>query len=422
MTQTTRLVRLPRKIQARIPLDGSKSISNRALIILALADAHAHDHLTHLSTSKDTTTLLHLLDPAHTGDTFDAGDAGTVFRFMAAYLCTRRGEQVLTGSHRMLERPIGALVTGLRQLGAQIKYLGQEGYPPLRIGYNPDLGAGIKTLEVEAGVSSQFLSALLMIAPYLPDGLELVPSGRLVSKPYLDLTLQVMRHFGADVRWEGERIVVAPGRYTARAYRVEADWSAASYWYSMAALADEARIHLGGLFEESGQGDAVVATMMAAFGVTSTYDAEGVLIEKTHGTHPESLLFEQDFLECPDIAQTLAATCAGLGVQGLFSGLETLSIKETDRIAAIKQELGKVGVTFARLPARFSTQSPDRTYYLLEGKAHWAADTPPVFATYGDHRMAMSLAPLGILGEVVIEDPEVVRKSYPQFWAHVEGV
>jgi 3-phosphoshikimate 1-carboxyvinyltransferase len=421
MTITARTVRLPRHLEGSIPLDGSKSISNRALICLALAGAtDPKSHLTRLSTSKDTTTLCGLLSPTHDGDTFDAGDAGTVFRFMAAYLCTRPGTQVLTGSHRMLERPIGALVTGLRALGADIQYLGNEGYPPLQIGYNPDLGRDQRTLSIEASVSSQFLSALMMIAPYLPNGIELVPSGRLVSRPYLDLTLRVMQYFGATCQWEGENIVVAPGGYTARPYQVEADWSAASYWYSMAALSDTAQLHLGGLFEDSGQGDAVVARMMEQFGVTSTYDAEGVLVEKKIGAKPTRQMFEQDFLECPDIAQTLAVTCAGLGMPGLFSGLETLSIKETDRIAAIKQELEKVGVSFVKLPARFSASAPDRTYYMLEGRAQWDSERPPHFNTYNDHRMAMSFAPLGIFGDVEIEDPAVVRKSYPQFWEHLE--
>ena len=407
-------------IDLRITLDGSKSISNRALIILGLSGAKGADFLTGLSTSKDTTTLAGLLeqDPS-TADTFDAGDAGTVFRFMAAFLSLRPGDQVLTGSHRMLQRPIGALVDGLRTLGAQIEYLGETGYPPLRIGYNPDMGKGMRRIEVEAGISSQFLSALLMIAPYLPEGIELVPSGRLVSRPYLDLTLRLMQYFGADCGWEGEHIVVQPGAYQPRTLRVEADWSAASYWYSIAALAGEATIHLGGLFADSAQGDAVLAKMMRHFGVSSQFDTDGVLLQKPRGAAVRPL-FEWDFLECPDIAQTLAVTCAGLGVQGLFSGLETLIIKETDRIAAIKAELAKVGVSFAKLPARFSSKHPDRTYYLVEGKAHWEPTQAPVFATYNDHRMAMAFAPLALLGPIEIEHPEVVKKSYLQFWEHLD--
>jgi 3-phosphoshikimate 1-carboxyvinyltransferase len=413
-------MQLSRQLHGDLTLDGSKSISNRALIILALAGGDAQRHLTHLSTSQDTRTLLHLLDPAHPGDTFDAGDAGTVFRFMAAYLCTRPGSQVLTGSHRMLERPIGALVEGLRQLGAEVEYLGQSGYPPLRIGHRPDWGRGIRLLPIEAGVSSQFLSALLLVAPYLPEGLELVPTGRLVSRPYLDLTLRVMQFFGARCGWEGDNIVVQPGAYTARDYRVEADWSAASYWYSMAALSDSARLRLRGLWADSGQGDAMVATLMQQLGVTTRYDDEGVWVEKLPDASPTRHVFEQDFLDCPDIAQTLAVTCAGLGMTGIFSGLETLSIKETDRIAAIRQELEKVGVSFVKLPARFSQKAPAKTQYLLEGQARWSPDAPPTFATYGDHRMAMAFAPLAMLGPVEVENPDVVRKSYPQFWAHLE--
>ncbi len=402
-----------RQLTANIELDGSKSISNRALIALALAGANPADYLTRLSTSKDTVTLLRLLQQPADVTTFDAGDAGTTFRFMTAWLAMQPGTQILTGSHRMLQRPVGPLVKALNELGADIQFSGETGYPPLLIG-EWRLPEHKPVVHIEAGTSSQFLSALLLIAPYLPQGLELVPSGRLVSRPYIDMTLRLMRHFGAQASWEGESIVVAPGGYTPRQLEIEADWSAASYWYAMAAFAEAPNVHLHGLFKDSWQGDAALAMMMERLGVQTEFLSTGIRLHKS-ALMPHSA-FEQDFLECPDIAQTLAVICGGLGLAGLFSGLETLSIKETDRIAALQQELKKVGVSFVRLPVHLSKKTPGKTFYLVEGKAHWDSVQPPEFATYGDHRMAMAFAPLAMLQPVKIQHPEVVSKSYPAFW------
>lgn len=389
-----------RILRGTVALDGSKSISNRALIVMALAGGGAADRLSGLSTSKDTVTLQNLLSQSHT--VFDAGDAGTTFRFMAAYLATQPGKKTLTGSPRMLERPCGPLVEGLRQLGADIEYLGREGYPPLQIGESAfRYGAEI---SVSAQVSSQFLSALLLIAPCLPGGLTLRPDGHLVSRPYLEMTLSMMRYFGAQAHWQGDSIVVQPGNYTARTYVVEADWSGASYWYAMAALADEAELHLEGLFRESWQGDAALVEIMRHFGIETTFEQKGV--DLTKSGNGSSAVFEQNFITCPDIAQTLAVVCAGAGVPGVFSGLETLSIKETNRIAALQMELAKVGVQFNE------TEPGNR--YMVQGMAAW--EGTPRFSTYGDHRMAMAFAALGMLGTVEIEDPEVVAKSYPKFW------
>ncbi|MCW5924803.1 MAG: 3-phosphoshikimate 1-carboxyvinyltransferase [Saprospiraceae bacterium] len=404
-----RLSKPNRSLLGDIALDGSKSISNRALIALALAGTVPTDWLTNLSTSKDTLTLLRLL--SQPGDTFDAGDAGTTFRFLTAYLALQPGTQVLTGSARMRERPVGSLVAALRDLGADIEYLEKEGYPPLRIGAMKLAKHTSRPLvRIHAGTSSQFLSALLLIAPYLPHGLQLVPEGNLVSRPYLEMTMRLMRHFGARVSEQGESITVEPGAYQPRPLTVEADWSAASYWYEMAAFADEVELRLKGLFAESWQGDSVLVQMMPSFGVQTVFEAEGIVLKKS-GV-PPAPSFEWDFVECPDIAQTLAVTCAGLGVQGIFSGLETLFIKETDRVAALRGELTKVGVSFEPLP--------DGKRFSLKGKATWA--TVPRFATYHDHRMAMSFAPLAFWGAVEIENPSVVNKSYPAFWEHLAAV
>lgn len=413
-----RLSKPDRALCGDITLDGSKSLSNRALIALALAGADAEQYLSHCSTSKDTVTLRQLL--AAGGDTFDAGDAGTTFRFLTAYLALQPGVQVLTGSARMRERPVGPLVQALRDLGADIQFLEKNGYPPLRIGPPDQLGRTRRSIRVQAHVSSQFLSALLLIAPYLPEGLELIPEGRLVSRPYLDMTLRLMRHFGANVDWEaapqapgGELIAVQPGGYRPRPLRIEADWSAASYWYALAALAIDVDLTLNGLFAGSWQGDAVLAEMMQGFGIQTIQTGDSALrLKKNGASQPEA--FQWDFLECPDIAQTLAVVCAGLGVPGTLSGLETLAIKETDRTAALAAELAKVGVSFGSLPG------PAGHSFLVHGKAVWK--DAPRFATYGDHRMAMAFAPLGLLAPVEIEHPAVVAKSYPAFWEHLAQV
>ncbi|MCC6411118.1 MAG: 3-phosphoshikimate 1-carboxyvinyltransferase [Saprospiraceae bacterium] len=397
-----------RTIRGNINLDGSKSISNRALIALALAGARPADYLSRLSTSKDTVTLQRLLEQP-LAQTFDAGDAGTTFRFLTAYLALQPGTQTLTGSHRMLERPIGALVDALRTLGADIQYLGNDGYPPLAIG---EMNQQTASVRVRADVSSQFLSALALIGPYLPLGLRLEPDGPLVSKPYLDMTVGLMRHLGAEAQWDGDTLVVAPGTYTPKKFAVEADWSAASYHYALVALASDAELQLNGLFEKSWQGDAVLPQMMASLGVETTFNDDGIFLKKSEKA-PKPM-FEWDFLECPDIAQTLAVVCAGLGIHGLFTGLQTLSIKETDRIAALKTELKKVHVTFSKLPKHFSKKAPDKTFYMIDGQAHWEGLAQ--FATYGDHRMAMAFAPLALLGAVAIENPDVVDKSYGKFW------
>ncbi|GAB4498994.1 MAG: 3-phosphoshikimate 1-carboxyvinyltransferase [Saprospiraceae bacterium] len=396
-----------RSLTGEITLDGSKSISNRALIVLALAGANPADWLSNLSTSKDTTTLLRLL--TQKSDVFDAGDAGTTFRFLTAYLALQSGTQILTGSARMRERPVGGLVRALRDLGADVEFLEKEGYPPLKIGSlaNHHIRQSVK---IHAGTSSQFLSALLMIGPYLPEGLKLLPEGNLVSRPYLEMTLRLMRYFGAKAEWRGDSILVEPGRYTPKPFTVEADWSAASYWYEMAAFADGVDLHLKGLFADSWQGDSAVATMMQQFGIQTVFEKNSVHLKKTNS--PLLTVFEQNFVECPDIAQTLALTCAGLGIRGIFTGLETLFIKETDRVAALQNELAKVGVSFRQLS--------ESAFFEINGKAN--CSKTPRFATYGDHRMAMSFAPLAFFGKIEIENPAVVAKSYPAFWEHLVNV
>lgn len=396
-----------RSIRGIIRLDGSKSISNRALIIRALCNTPFEIDL--LSTSKDTITLQALL--ASDEEIRDAGAAGTTFRFMTAYLSMQKGTQILTGSERMKQRPIGVLVDALRQLGAKIDYLENEGYPPLKI-HAPE-PVNNNRLAISANVSSQYISALLMIGPTLPDGIELELATNVVSRPYIEMTLNLMAHFGIEHEWKENIIRVAPQAYKAKPYKVEADWSAASYYYALAAFADDLDLQLDGIWEDSVQGDSVLSKMMNAFGVQSTFNETGVHLNKSRA--PMQSEFEWDFIRCPDIAQTLAVVCAGLGVKGSFTGLETLRIKETDRIDALHNELEKVAAYF-ELDEEKSIEK-GQEYFSTNGQA---VISNPTFETYEDHRMAMAFAPLAMLGHIKIEEPMVVVKSYPKFYEDFE--
>ena len=399
------------EIEGEITLDGSKSISNRLLIIRALCTEDFP--IEGLSTSEDTRRMLELLS-SEDGE-LDAGHAGTTFRFLTAYLAFREGEQVLTGSERMKQRPIGLLVDALRQLGARIEYLESEGFPPLRIA-PPDAIHAQGRIALPADTSSQFISALLMMAPFFPEGLELTLTGTVVSRPYIQMTLDLMDLFGVRSTWRNDTIQVEGASYQPRPFRVEADWSAASYLYSMTALASEGEIQLNGLYRDSFQGDAAITRIMEALGVLTLFNERGVLLRKKP---VRTRLFEWDFLECPDLAQTLAVACAAMGMPALFTGLETLRIKETDRIAALKKELEKVGVHFIELPRQFSRRS-GKIFFSLDGKADLSQE--PRFATYQDHRMAMAFAPLALLSPIQIEEPAVVVKSYPRFWEDLQKI
>ena len=397
-------------IETAIDLNRSKSISNRVQIIRALCNEDFE--IKNLSDSDDSQLLKELL--SKNGDnTLDAHHAGTTYRFLCSYLTTQPGEQVLTGSSRMKERPIGALVDALRSLGANIQYLEKDGYPPLSIGNPPTQWNEEVTLP--ADISSQYISSLMMIAPTLDRGLKIHLDGELVSRPYLEMTIRIMEYFGVQVNWEEDAIVIQPQGYTARPFDVEADWSAASYYYSMVGLSPiGASIRLNGLYENSLQGDSKIADMMTSFGVHTSYDDQGIVIKKTEGHQP---FFEYDFIEQPDLAQTIMVLCGGLGVQGLFTGLKTLRIKETDRIHAMQQELQKYGVFLSKAPPRFSPKS-GREYYMIEGKATENKDA--TIETYRDHRMAMAMAPLAMQFPLMINDPGVVSKSYPLYWDHLE--
>ncbi len=393
-------------INGTIKLDGSKSISNRVQIIRALC--HDDFDIIGLSTSDDS-KCLHALLADLSQDQYDAHHAGTTYRFMTAFLSMRPGTQVLTGSDRMKERPIGKLVDALRILGADIHYMEKEGYPPLKIGSPSNQKQ--QEVTIDASISSQYLSALLLIAPSLEHGLSLNLEGNLVSRPYLEMTLAIMEHFGVQHTWTNNVITIAPQVYQATPFTVEADWSAASYYFGICALQKKSKIQLSGLHQESLQGDHKVAELYKILGVNSNWQADGTLTLEQADS--DRTILDYDFIEQPDIAQTVAVSCAGMGMKGLFTGLQTLRIKETNRIAALQTELQKVAVFLTEMPLRFSPKKGQQ-YYMLEGKAN--TSVVPSFATYKDHRMAMAFAPLATLFDIMIEKHEVVSKSYPDFW------
>ena len=378
-------------------LPASKSESNRVLIIRALAGGGT---LHNLSEANDTQLMQRLLAHPEAAE-FDAEDAGTVMRFLTAFLAATGRHATITGTPRMLERPIGVLTDALRQLGADVDYLQREGYPPLRLrGWHPRPG---QALSVRGDVSSQFISALMMIGPLLPDGLHLHLTGHVGSRPYILMTAALMRQFGAEVDVQAREVRVAPQPYHPADYAVEADWSAASYWYSLVALAPEgSQVHLPGLRRHSWQGDQAIARLMEPLGVRTEFVADGVVL---HQTAERAARVAMNFTDCPDLAQTIAVAAAATGVVVDMTGLESLRIKETDRIAALQTELAKFG-------GRLDPEGKD----LFRVSGELLPVNGQRVATYHDHRMAMAFAPLALRGPLTIEAPAVVRKSYPSFW------
>ena len=391
----------PQAIQAEIVLPSSKSICNRALIIHALAGGTCLPD--NLSDCDDTRVMLQALQTMP--PTIDIRAAGTAMRFLSAYLSITEGTHVITGTARMQQRPIRILVDALRALGAQIDYAGNEGYPPLRITGKKLKGGKI---ALPGNVSSQYISALLMIAPMLEEGLILTLTGEVVSRPYIDLTLQLMRDFGAKAEWKEENCLeVTPQPYRSIHYTIESDWSAASYWYEMAAVSREAVITLPGLYNNSFQGDAKVADLFRELGVDTCYQDHKVILTK-NGHRCQRM--EYDFVNQPDLAQTFVVTCALLDIPFRFSGLQSLKIKETDRMAALIAEMKKLGYVLTETDG--SVLSWDGTRCNAEAK--------PAIDTYEDHRMAMAFAPAALcLKEIFMNEPHVVSKSYPHYWENL---
>lgn len=397
-------------LSGSVQLTGSKSESNRALIIEALASGNVT--IDNLSEAADTVTLQQALAKVasankHAETLIDIGPAGTAMRFLTAYLAVAGGRYHLTGSARMKQRPIGILVEALNALGADIRYAGQPGYPPLAI--QGGLVQQTRAVRIKGNISSQYLSALLLIANALPEGLELQIGGELTSRPYLTMTLDMLAEAGISHRWTGDTISIAPQAAAPCRLIIEPDWSAASYWYAMVALAEKADLFLPNLKKHSLQGDAAIAAIMAHFGVISSFENGGVRIQKNtaHTIDSEKLL---DFTECPDLAQTVIVCAAAQRRNLSCTGLHTLKIKETDRVAALQCELGKIGVQLIA----------DGAVYHLRTDGLFRPGSLTI-DTYEDHRMAMAFAPLALLfSGIQINEPDVVEKSYPDFWKHLK--
>lgn len=392
-------------INLEINLPASKSISNRALILNALSYS-AYD-IENLSDSDDTRVMEAAFDSNSTH--FDVGAAGTSMRFLTAFLAKTVGEWTITGSERMKNRPIKLLVDALNSLGGKIEYMEKEGFPPLRIFGSALMGGEI---NLDGGISSQYISALMMIAPFMQNGLKINLEGKVISRPYIRMTQQMMADFGVKVAFHENIIDIQPQTYSPIRYRVESDWSAASYWYEILALAEEGKIQLNGLKKESLQGDSHVAEIYKNFGVETEYFDNYVVISKskelTHKLDADKL--EIDFTNVPDLAQTVVVTCCLRGIPFKFSGLQSLKIKETNRVAALINELKKLGFVLFE-PA--------------EGELAWnevrcEPESVPSISTYEDHRMAMAFAPAALLRPIEIQHSEVVSKSYPKFWEDID--
>ena len=387
-------------IKEKIRLASSKSESNRALIINALSGFGGE--LKNLSTARDTQTMIRLLKSEDA--VADVLDAGTTMRFLTAYFAVTNQSKTMTGTPRMCERPIGILVDALRSIGCEIDYLGKEGYPPTQLkGFSEQKD---NEISIRGDVSSQYISALLMISPMLPIGLTINLLGEIGSIPYITMTIKQMEAFGVKVRadWDNKKLSVEPQKYQATSYQIESDWSGASYWYSIVALAEnpDVEIELLGLKENSLQGDSVIVNIMSELGVKSTFTADGVLLQKTEANDS----FQWDFTDCPDLAQTVAVVVVAKKIKGFFTGLESLKIKETDRVLALQNELAKIGGMLEEVEAKKK--------YEVSSVGNWTET--PTFETYDDHRMAMAFAPLAMISDVIIEEPGVVAKSYPSYW------
>ena len=391
-------VTAPAKIHTTIQLPSSKSISNRALIINALGNGTHHPE--NLSDCDDTRVMIRALNDDK--ETIDIMAAGTAMRFLTAYLSVTPGTRIITGTERMQQRPIQVLVNALRELGADIEYVANDGFPPLRI-----TGRELRkdTISLPGNVSSQYISALLMIAPVLTNGLTIRLTGDIISRPYINLTLQLMNDFGVRAEWtDDHRLKVEPQAYHSTPFYVESDWSAASYWYQIVALSKEAEVTLPGLFKDSYQGDSQVAGIFRSLGVETIYKDKTVILKK-NGKSVERL--DYDFINQPDLAQTFVVTCALLNIPFRFSGLQSLKIKETDRMAALITEMRKLG---------YILHETDGSVLSWEGE-RCTTEEHPAIDTYEDHRMAMVFAPTCLaLPEILINNPQVVSKSYPRYW------
>ncbi len=428
-----------------ISLPASKSISNRMLLLRTLSGGRIRLH--NISDCDDTIAMEQGLKSAKVRELessegqlpaiIDIGAAGTAMRFLTAYFATTEGQDVvITGTERMRHRPIGVLVDALRSMGADISYDGEDGYPPLHI-KGRQLEGG--TISLPGNVSSQYISALLMVAPAMQKGLTLNIVGEVISRPYICITTSLMRRFGISIEEpDNHTIIVRPGKYQGGEYTIENDWSAASYWYEILALAPQGEVRLHGLFADSLQGDSCVSRLFEPLGITTEFDENGAVLRKssrvnsqwsmpkasraarrlsaepvpTSKSRESEAAIINDLTTCPDLAQTMVATCCGMGVAFRFSGLQSLRIKETDRLLALRQELGKLGYQINEHGGSVLESGAKKSEIANSHLSDISIDT------YNDHRMAMCMAPLAVLCEdgLIINDAQVVSKSYPTFW------
>ena len=398
MHPSIKLLRTKYFKSTQVDIPGSKSESNRALIISALEGNTGR--IDNLASARDTTTMQTLL--LDSGIEQDVLDAGTTMRFLTAYYAVSSKHKILTGTERMQERPIKILVEALKELGCTINYKGIAGYPPLEtLGLQKQQ---TNHLLIPGNVSSQYISALLMIAPTLPSGLSLELTGDIGSRPYIQMTLDILAAFGIEYEWTGKIIRIQSQSFKKATFTVEADWSGASYWYAFATLGTHNGILLKGLRDNSLQGDREIATIMSQLGIQTTFTDQGAYLIKIESKSHVQI----DFTDCPDLAQTVVVLCAAKNIRGTFTGLESLKIKETDRIQALRAELAKVNCLF--------TETENGVYTISSGDMpdHVEIDT------YEDHRMAMAFAPLAMKLDITIRNPAVVNKSYPEFWEEVK--
>lgn len=386
-----------------LKITGSKSESNRVLLLQAL---YKGLKINNLSNSDDSQLMQAAL--ASDSSTVDIHHAGTAMRFLTAYFATRSGTTTtLTGSSRMQERPIKILVEALNSLGASITYTKNEGYPPLLIE-----GKSLTDNKVylKANVSSQYISALLLIAPTLSKGLSLHLEGNITSVPYIKMTLSLLKELGVQTAFDGQMISVLPfAENTNKTFTVESDWSSASYFYSIVALSPiGTQIDLSAYKPNSLQGDAVLKNIYKELGVESSFNETTLSLKKL--AEPQSKQLTLDLANAPDIAQTIAVTCLGLEIGCNLTGLHTLKIKETDRLVALQNEIKKLGTSIEITDNSLHLKSPNK----LNSSIH--------IATYNDHRMAMAFAPLGLKTQLFIDDADVVSKSYPDFWSDLSAL
>ena len=385
-----------------IQITGSKSESNRALILQALYPSIS---LNNLSNSDDTSVLQKALKTS--GGLVDIHHAGTAMRFLTAYFASQEGmEVILTGSFRMQERPIELLVNALKDLGADISYLENEGFPPLQI---KGKKLQISSVSVQANISSQYISALMLIGASLPSGLTVNLEGPVTSAPYINMTLKLLHYFGIDAKFQGQEITIKPkSKVEARTFEIESDWSSASYYFSIAALGRPGQLNLKNYKKESLQGDSKIIPIYQEFGIETSFFDNEIQLFKNTTKRPKSL--ELDLQNMPDLAQTIAVTCLGLGIGCELKGLHTLKIKETDRLVALQNELQKFGAIVTITDNSLSLAPCPTLKENVEVE------------TYNDHRMAMAFAPLALKVPLSIKDAEVVSKSYPEFWEDLESI